>query len=76
MHCRKIRVGSCPRVLSNAQIFLGGLVHLCRKIVRQNLVGVDQRFLEDSVILKYLAWGQDRIRNLNDFVRPEFFVIL
>ena len=53
----------------------GSLVRRCRDIVRQNLVGVDQRYLEDSVIFKYLAWGQDRIRNLNDFVQPEYLYL-
>lgn len=48
------------------------LIQLCRRTVTENIEDVEPRYLTDDVILKYLTWAQDRIKNIKELVSPEY----
>ena len=42
-----------------------------RRTVTDNLTEVEDRYLTDEVILRYLVWLQDRIVNVNDLINED-----
>lgn len=52
-----------------------GLIKSCRNLVIQTIPGVQDKFISDECIEKYLLWGLERIKTIKDLVNPDLLYL-